>query len=99
MQKVRGSIVRKADVSGKNILIEHRSAEETPHLLLLHGIAWRGENVAPAGEHHAGDATVVRREECQMSFSERKFEVRAAQLDLIFRFELVHGRGIGAQRI
>jgi hypothetical protein len=91
VEKFGGGLVGKADVRGKDVVIEHRGAEEAAELLFFDWIARNGESMAAAGEDQAGDAAVEWGEESDAPFLEGEFEVGAAKLDLIFGLDAVDG--------
>lgn len=93
-----GSIVCKTKVAADDFLIEHGSAEKTPHLLFFYGIARRGKNVTTAGKDRAGNLPVERGEKGDVSFFKGDNSFAAPKLDVIGGNDVVDIGGINAQR-
>ncbi len=61
-EKFAGGIVREAELTVEELLIEDGSAEKTPHLLFFDRIARGRQNVTAAGKDGAADLSVERGE-------------------------------------
>ncbi len=95
---VRG-IVRKAQISPDEFLIEDRSAKKTPHLLFFDGISRSRQNVAAAVEDGAGNLPVERGEKGECAFFKGEHGIPAPQLDAMGGRNAINVGGIDAQHL
>jgi len=82
-EKFARGVVREAEITVDEFLIEHGSAEKTPHLLFFDRIAWGRQNVAAPGKDSAGNLPIERGEKGDRTFVKGENGVAAAQLDVI----------------
>jgi len=82
-EKFAGGIVREAEITVDEFLIEDGSAEKTPHLLFFDRIARGRQNVAAPGKDSAGNLPIEGEEKGDRAFVEGENGVAAAQLDVI----------------
>src|SRR5215475_9527279 len=99
MEEIVGGLLREAEVSGGEILVEHGCAEEIAHLLLFHRIARNGEDVSAAGVDGAGGFSVQRREESEGSIFKLKLGIATAKLNARAGLDLVNGGGVDLQAV
>ena len=77
-EQLGARVIREAQVGGCEILIDHWRTEKMSELLLFYRIAWSCQDVAPAGEHCAGNFAVYRGKKREVAFFEKEFSVAAA---------------------
>ena len=82
-EKFAGGVVREAEITVDEFLIEHGSAEKTPHLLFFDRIARGRQNVTAPGKDGAGNLPIERGEKGDRTFVKGENGVAAAQLDVI----------------
>ncbi len=98
-KKFAGGIVREAEITVDEFLIEDRSAEKTPHLLFFDRIARSRQNVTAPGKDGAGNLLIERREKGERPLFKGENGIAAPQLDVIGGCDAINIGGIDAQRL
>src|ERR1700674_459463 len=81
--KFAGGVVREAEITVDEFLVEDGSAEKPPHLLFFDRIARGRQNVTTPGKDSAGNLPIERGEKDDRTFVKGEHGVAAAQLDVI----------------
>jgi hypothetical protein len=97
-EKFVRSVVREAQISTDDFLVEHRSAQKTPHLLLFYRIARRCENVTSAGKDCAGNPPIERGKKGEHALFKGENGIAAPQLDVIGGNDAINVGRVDAQR-
>ena len=98
-KKFAGGIVRKAEITIDEFLIEDGSSEKAPHLLFFDGFARGRQNVTAPGKDGARNLPIKRGEKRERPIFKGKNGIAAPQLDVIGRSDAINIGGIDAQRL
>jgi len=82
-QEILGSVIGKAHVGGDELLVQEGRPQEMRHLLLLRGVARKGQSVTQAGKDKTGNAALKRGVEGEASYLKSEDRITVTDFNVI----------------